>query len=1083
MSDNKFIERLKGKNTSKSVLEISNEATKTSFANMPSGTSNAIDVYSDYRADATAVLNGTINWKISNSNLILANDVAGDGTDFSSTYSVSGAGLWIDSVYTFPSTGDPAHPVAMVFNPSTKWVLKVCGDNLIVDGGYIADFTLLVKIGTSNIFTKTFSVAEQAGQFCKEFVLDFNETNAGIIKASGLSTLTVQLLCGTANASARIYNGMTVLTCLQRKVDASAVSNLTANVDDLLNAEMIPVEYFSNAAFIDQIADGEQAYAVFERDGDSVDLAGWTPKDAVAYKDEVIIKAEVMPTPNTDLVGAIYQYTGVTSAPYEHGYIYECKQFPQDTLVFTPNTISCSWEDLKTFLEGETQDYDSVVSGTMTYMLDADLWVLDAKDVNGNTVLTYQQYTGDWENVGFTFAGTFVDGAVVTFVRNTTTTYGWERIDVQPGGSRGRFLALWNCATGLAESNPPYSPYEYKTGDYFIVGTVSSATPAVNYKPDGTSYIINQASITVETNEVAVDDTYFFDGTTWRLQSNSNKTVTYSNIAGDIYDNASATTALNAKQNTLVSGTNIKTINSNSVLGSGNLQISGFLPYPAAWTTNSTTKAFCDDIAADSSAVVGTAYLGEVTISDMPAGIANGEIKAYILDGTTAANKVIQLELTSGNVAPYKWIYTYWNGGSNVSGWKTWQEPLVSGTNIKTVNSTSLLGSGNITIDGLPTQTGQSGKYLTTDGSTASWVTVDALPSQTGNNGKLLTTNGTSASWTEIKTINSGSLVGSGNIDVLVNEATPASSLGIGYTTINTTYTDSINIGNGAQVGANNALALGAFASAEGQDSIAIYSSTGTAHRARTTHTGNIAIGYNALAINAAYTIAIGYNAYAQGANSIQLGTGQVTLQNTFQVWTYPMLNKTTGLIPSARLADQTSATQGQALILDANLDGQWTTIATVATSGSYGDLLNKPTIPTVNDATIVITQGGVTKGSFTLNQASGDTIALDAGGSSAVDEIIDYQLPSAGNNYTWYRKYQSGWVEQGGEATFTANGNSIVLPVEMADTHYVVQLTTLQNTNTFSRCYVRDTTYIAVATSGGDVTGGWIVSGTAASS
>lgn len=181
--------------------------------------------------------------------------------------------------------------------------------------------------------------------------------------------------------------------------------------------------------------------------------------------------------------------------------------------------------------------------------------------------------------------------------------------------------------------------------------------------------------------------------------------------------------------------------------------------------------------------------------------------------------------------------------------------------------------------------------------------------------------------------------------------------------------------------------------------------------------------------------------------------------------------------------------------------------LATVAISGDYDDLinkptipaaqvnsdwnansgvaqiLNKPTIPTVNDATITITQGGVTKGSFTLNQASGDTISLDAGGSSAIDEIIDYQLPSAGNNYTWYRKYQSGWVEQGGEATFTANGNSITLPVAMADTHYVVQLTTLQNTNTFSRCYVRDTTYIAVATSGGDVTGGWIVSGTAASS
>lgn len=57
--------------------------------------------------------------------------------------------------------------------------------------------------------------------------------------------------------------------------------------------------------------------------------------------------------------------------------------------------------------------------------------------------------------------------------------------------------------------------------------------------------------------------------------------------------------------------------------------------------------------------------------------------------------------------------------------------------------------------------------------------------------------------------------------------------------------------------------------------------------------------------------------------------------------------------------------------------------LAAVATSGLYSDLTGTPTIPTVNDATITITQGGVTKGSFTLNQSSGDTIALDAGGSS----------------------------------------------------------------------------------------------------
>lgn len=49
----------------------------------------------------------------------------------------------------------------------------------------------------------------------------------------------------------------------------------------------------------------------------------------------------------------------------------------------------------------------------------------------------------------------------------------------------------------------------------------------------------------------------------------------------------------------------------------------------------------------------------------------------------------------------------------------------------------------------LPSQTGNSGKYLTTDGSTKSWGTVTqySLPSQTGNSGKFLTTNGTTESW------------------------------------------------------------------------------------------------------------------------------------------------------------------------------------------------------------------------------------------------------------------------------------------------------------------------------------------------
>lgn len=48
--------------------------------------------------------------------------------------------------------------------------------------------------------------------------------------------------------------------------------------------------------------------------------------------------------------------------------------------------------------------------------------------------------------------------------------------------------------------------------------------------------------------------------------------------------------------------------------------------------------------------------------------------------------------------------------------------------------------------------------------------------------------------------------------------------------------------------------------------------------------------------------------------------------------------------------------------------------LATVATSGSYNDLLNKPTIPTVNDATLTIQKNGSNVATFTANSSTNTT-------------------------------------------------------------------------------------------------------------
>lgn len=89
-----------------------------------------------------------------------------------------------------------------------------------------------------------------------------------------------------------------------------------------------------------------------------------------------------------------------------------------------------------------------------------------------------------------------------------------------------------------------------------------------------------------------------------------------------------------------------------------------------------------------------------------------------------------------------------------------------------------------------------------------------------------------------------------------------------------------------------------------------------------------------------------------------------------------------------------------------------------------------------VKDSTITITQGGVTKGSFSVNQDSDSTIEIDAGATGG-HECVEFQVPTSQNNYVWYRKYADGWVEQGGYTT--AANPTITLPVTMADTNYCV--------------------------------------------
>lgn len=131
-----------------------------------------------------------------------------------------------------------------------------------------------------------------------------------------------------------------------------------------------------------------------------------------------------------------------------------------------------------------------------------------------------------------------------------------------------------------------------------------------------------------------------------------------------------------------------------------------------------------------------------------------GQQEQLYYSASTAGNTIVQRDNTGqlfvpqtptvdGHATSKKYVDT---------GLDAKQEILVSGTNIKTINNNSLLGSGDITIDSLPSQTDQSGKFLTTDGTNASWATVSSgvtdytlLSNKPEINGNTLTGNKTAS--------------------------------------------------------------------------------------------------------------------------------------------------------------------------------------------------------------------------------------------------------------------------------------------------------------------------------------------------
>ena len=268
---------------------------------------------------------------------------------------------------------------------------------------------------------------------------------------------------------------------------------------------------------------------------------------------------------------------------------------------------------------------------------------------------------------------------------------------------------------------------------------VSNSSISTNYYLKKDVYNKQEIADTVEILRTDISNTYeqkgHYDSAIYTLNTSVNKLET----------------KIQKKQDRLVSGTNIKTINNESILGSGNIEVKGkehvSLTY-AEWEALSYDEQMADKVylikdaenvyqaplvsGTNIKTINGNSILGEGNIEIQGGGGGGGTSKHQNItqaeyDALTPEQKQADIVyfITDADVvyATPEQVQEVQNSVNTLSGrvetteteinniknagyaTKTEvsakQDTLVSGTNIKTINGNSILGSGNIKIQGV----------------------------------------------------------------------------------------------------------------------------------------------------------------------------------------------------------------------------------------------------------------------------------------------------------------------------------------------------------------------------------------------
>ena len=405
------------------------------------------------------------------------------------------------------------------------------------------------------------------------------------------------------------------------------------------------------------------------------------------------------------------------------------------TALATGRTISLTGD-----VSGTSASFDGTANASITAAIAANI-IVDA-DINASAAITATKIAGTavtQADTGTVTSTMILDGTILNADINASAAIALSKLATDP-------LARANhTGTQLASTVSDFDT-QVRTSrlDQMAVPT---ATVSVNSQK-----ITNLDTPTASAD--AANKGYVDTQITNLIAAAPGALDTLDELAAALGDDASfATTVTNslAGKLALTGGT------MSGAIAMGTSKITG-LGTPTV-STDAATKAYADTmlplvggtmsgaIAMGTSKITG---LGDPTA-------AQDAVTKYYLDNVVLAPSNLTGPITSVGAATSIASQTGTGTKFVVDTSPTLVTPVLGVATATSINGTTIPSSKTLVATDstqyvVPSQTSNSGKYLTTNGTTSSWGTVDALPSQAGNSGKYLTTNGTAASWALIVT-------------------------------------------------------------------------------------------------------------------------------------------------------------------------------------------------------------------------------------------------------------------------------------------------------------------------------------------